>query len=80
MCFSDQLGKEDSSGFKRQQYMIRHVELVALVNWEDALWEDDQTVTVARVNHGEISNVRREELETRLDIGKGSSPEERRKF
>ena len=58
--------------------VIGHVELATLVDQEDAIWEDDQTVTVARVNQGEIPNERRKELETRLDIGKGCSSEERK--
>ena len=31
---------------------IGHVELVTLVDLEDTLWEDDRTVTVARVDSG----------------------------
>ena len=57
---------------------IGYVELVTLVDPEDTLWEDDHTVTVARVDSGGISSERRKDLESRLAIGTGCSTEERK--
>lgn len=52
------------------------VKLVSLVDQEDTIWEDDQTVTVARVNSGEVPSEQKKELESKLEIGKGCSTEE----
>ena len=49
-----------------------------LVDWEDSIWDDDQTITTARVDSDGVSRERRKELETRLEISKGCLPEERK--
>ena len=58
--------------------MIGHIELVTLVDSEDAIWDDEQLTVAVRVCSDEAHSERGKKLEVKLNIGKSCSPEERK--
>ena len=60
----------------KNDHTIGHVDIVTVVDKEDAFWDEDETPMVGRVDPADLS-VREKQRETQLDIGQHCSMEQK---